>query len=167
MSGNSGTCSIGTIYLGKIYLGKIYLLMSDLSLVETFSFSCLIRDREADVRMIDKTHFVTNDLVMVMSGKNRDDSAKLIRNLSIERFPRERFSYITLPGKGNARVCLVDFKNAIKLIMVLPGKTATVIRDTMAEFIYHSFKDQLQHVSLVALMNNAESTGQVNSFTIL
>ena len=141
--------------------------MSNLSIVETFSFSCLIRDRVADVRIINKTHFATVDLVMVMSGKSRDDSAKLIRNLSNERFPRERLSYASLPGKGNARVCLVDLKNAIKLIMVLPGKTATAIRDTMAEFIYHSFKDQFQHTSLVTLMNDPVSPDQVNSFTIL
>lgn len=72
---------------------------------------------------------------MVMTGKNRDDSGKALRNISDETFQSVKFTERKLPGKGNAHTKLINFKDALELVMVLPGKIAKETRTQFANII--------------------------------
>ena len=50
-------------------------------------------------------------------------------------YPKEYIIERKMPGSGNSRVKLVSFKNAILLVMVLPGKTAKETRVRFADMI--------------------------------
>ena len=137
--------------------------MSDMPIVEIFSFSIIIPDRDASVRLVDKAWFVAVDLAMVMSGKNKDDAGKDVRGLTDDLFPLNNYKIQTLPGQGNKNIRLVNFKNAITLIMVLPGKTAKTFRGQFAEVIINAFKIGSQSTGVFAQMASAGSNIQVIS----
>ena len=48
---------------------------------KSISFDELVKDRNSTVRMSPDKLLYAVDLVMVVTGKNRDDSAKVIRDL--------------------------------------------------------------------------------------
>jgi hypothetical protein len=99
------------------------------------SFAEIIADRDADVRITHDNMIYAVDLVMVMTGKNRDDAGKAIRNISDETFQSVKFTDRRLPGKGNAHTKLVSFKDALELVMVLPGRIAKETRTKFAGII--------------------------------
>lgn len=72
---------------------------------------------------------------MVMTGKNRDDSGKALRNISDEIFLSEKFTERNTGGSGSSKTKLVSFEHAIELIMVLPGKVAKETRAKFANII--------------------------------
>jgi len=57
-----------------------------MSVPKTISFSELVQGRDASVRVTEDGLIYAVDLVMVMTGKNQHDSAKVIRDLSEDRF---------------------------------------------------------------------------------
>lgn len=101
----------------------------------TISFAEIIQNREADVRVTQDGLIFAVDLVMVMTGKSRDDSGKALRNISDEIFLSVKFTERKLPGKGNAHTKLISFKDALELVMVLPGKVAKETRTQFANII--------------------------------
>ena len=137
-------------------------IMADTCLVENFSFSCIVQDRIADVRLIDKTWLVAVDLAVAMSGKSPDHAGRDVRDLKEELFSKRDFVRKTLPGTGNANIRMVDFENAIKLVMVLPGKIA---RNLRAQFV-HIIVRHLKSTGVFAQMARTDSINQVISFTL-
>jgi len=87
------------------------------------------------VRVTDDGLFYAVDLAMVVTGKNRDDAAKSLRNLSNDIFQQEKFTYRSLSLTGGHATKLVAFQAAIELIMVLPGKVAKETRFKFSDII--------------------------------
>ena len=75
------------------------------------------------------------DLVMVMTGKDRDYAGQVLRRLPDETFSSGKLPDRNFPGKGNANIKLVSFKDALELVMVLPGKVAKETRSRFASII--------------------------------
>ena len=100
-----------------------------------FSFAEIVKGRESGVRVTHDNMLVAVDLAMVMSGKNKNDAGKDLKDLREDVFSAVKFTVRSLPGKGNANIRLVNFEDAIQLIMVLPGKVATQTRASFADII--------------------------------
>lgn len=99
-----------------------------------FSFAEVVQGRDASVRVSEDGLLYAVDLVMVMSGKNREDSAKAIRDLPTQLFQPERFS-CRQPEKGGHPTKLLTFQDALELVMVLPGRVAKQTRTQFANII--------------------------------
>jgi hypothetical protein len=103
--------------------------------MSVFSFEGLAPGRDTSVRVTDDGLMNAVDLAVAMSGKDRDAASKDLRMVDACVFPVENFIERKMPGSGNSRTKLVSFKNAILLIMVLPGKTAKETRVQFADII--------------------------------
>jgi hypothetical protein len=66
-----------------------------------FSFAEIIQGRDASVRVTEDGLLYAVDLVMVMTGKNRDDAGWSLRNIPEENFPSVKITDRKMPGKGN------------------------------------------------------------------
>ena len=94
----------------------------------TLSFTNLVKGRDASVRVIEDGLADLVDLVMVVTAKNCNDSNELLRDLKPSLFDKEK---ILVRNKRR----YVTLKDAITLIMVLPGKMAKEMRSQFAEII--------------------------------
>ena len=92
--------------------------------IEIFSFAEIVPDRESSARLIDNSLFIAVDLVVVGTGKDRNDSAKVLRDISEDVFLKSNYQIVSLPGTGNGKLKALNRDNASKLIMVLPGRVA-------------------------------------------
>ena len=106
-----------------------------MSVERKFSFAEIVQGRDASVRVTEDNLLVAVDLVMVASGKTKNDAGKDLRELKECIFSAAKFTVRTLPGKGNSNIKLVSLPNAIELIMVLPGKIAKETRSKFADII--------------------------------
>jgi hypothetical protein len=72
-------------------------------------------------------------LVIVVSGKSREDSVKTLRFLLEKYFNWEKKSFRSISGKSNGWIKLVTFQNAIdsELVMVLPSMVG---KETLTQF---------------------------------
>lgn len=100
----------------------------------SFSFAEIVQGRDASVRVTHDGLLYAVDLVMVVTGKNREDAAKAIRDLSPHHFQPEKFS-CRQPEKGGHPTKLLTFQNALELVMVLPGRIAKETRTQFANII--------------------------------
>ena len=101
---------------------------------QLFSFTGTVHGRESSVLMTDDGLLHAVDLVMVVTGKDRDQSGNVLRRLTHEIFPRDKFT--DRPSiRGGHPIKFITFQNAIELIMILPGKTAKNIRKQFADVI--------------------------------
>ena len=75
------------------------------------------------------------ELSMVVTGKNRDGAGKRLRDLKAEIFNPANILTLKLPGEGNKKTKIIDLRNAIELVMVLPGKSTKMMRKKFAEII--------------------------------
>jgi hypothetical protein len=102
---------------------------------KTISFEEVIQGRDSDVRVTDDGLIYAVDLVMVMTGLNRNDAGQVLRRLPDHVFPSGNLPERNLPGKGNAHTKLLTLQHAIELVMVLPGKLAREARVQFANVI--------------------------------
>ena len=102
----------------------------------TISFADIVKDREATVRITDDKMIYVIDLIMVVTGKNRNEAGMAFRRISDELLSSINLIERKTPGKGNANTKLITFQNAIELIMVLPGKIAKETRTKFADIIH-------------------------------
>ena len=98
-------------------------------------FAEVVPERDANVRVTHDSMIYAVDLVMVMTGLSRDDAGKTLRRLSEEIFSSGKLSEKNTGGSGNSRTKLVSFKNALELVMVLPGRVAKETRTKFASII--------------------------------
>ena len=87
------------------------------------------------VRVTNDCMLYAIDLVMVITEKNNNDAGLILRRLTDDIFLSNKLIERKTPGKGNSKTKLVSFKNAIELIMVLPGKMAKETRAKFADVI--------------------------------
>ena len=94
----------------------------------TISFAEIVQGRDATVRVTSDGMIYAVDLVMIMTGKNCNDSNECLRELSSSLFNKEKFLI-------RSRSRLVSFEHALELVMVLPGKVAKETRTKFASII--------------------------------
>lgn len=124
-----------------------------------FSFAEIVKGRDSSVRVTGDSLFFAVDLAMVVTGKNRDDAGKALRNLADETFPSVKFTDRKLPGKGNGHTKLVTFPDGMELIMVLPGKVAREIRVKFSDIIRRYLAGD--HSLITEVLDNAQSDSPI------
>ena len=102
----------------------------------TISFDDLVKGRDATVRVTPDKFLYAVDLVMVMTNKDRDQAAMVLRRLSEKVFSSSKFIERRTSSHGGYKTKLLGFKDAINLIMVLPGKFAREARKQFANIIH-------------------------------
>jgi hypothetical protein len=126
-----------------------------------FSFAEIVKGRNDSVYMTSDGFLHVIDLVMVITGHNRDTSGKILRRLDPAVFHpdkiQERQSFT---GNGSRMIKLISCKNAIELIMVLPGTTAKETRVQIASIIQRLIAGDLSPIKEVK--TNANSRDSVN-----
>ena len=128
--------------------------------LKTISFEEIVTGRDATVRVTSDNLIYAVDLVMVVTGQNRDHAGKTIRNISDETFSSEKFSDKKTPGTGNSKTKLLTFKHAIELIMVLPGKMAKEIRSKFADIIHRHMAEEEGDSPVHELARNTLMSGE-------
>lgn len=110
--------------------------MPDPSVIFTgkvFSFAEIVQDRTSSVQVTDDGFLYAVDLVMVMTGKDRNYAGQTLRRLSEEEFSscklQERQLRAGLPTK------VISFHDSIELVMALPGKKAKRVKTQFANII--------------------------------
>lgn len=125
----------------------------------TISFADIVKGRDANVRVSKSGKVFAVDLAMVVTGKDRDHAGQTLRSISEEIFLSRKFSEENTGGSGNSRTKLVSFKDALELIMVLPGKIAMQTRAQFAHILTRYMAgDQSMHDDINA---NAASDGPI------
>ena len=92
------------------------------------SFAEIVQGRDALVRVTDDGHFDVVDTVMVVTGKDCNQSNETLRSLRPSLFDKEKF--FMRNGRRYA-----SKQDIIALIMILPGKIAKEIRAQFAKII--------------------------------
>ena len=87
------------------------------------------------VRFTDDGMLYAVELVMVITGKNRDEAGMVLRRLPKDIFNLAKLIERNTGGRGNSKTKLISFTNALELIMVLPGKMARETRTKFADLI--------------------------------
>ena len=103
--------------------------------IQALSFAEIIQGRDASVRVTHDGMIYAVDLVVVMTGLSRDDAGKTLRRLSDKHFSSDKLSERNIGGSGCSKTKLVSFKDALELIMVLPGNVAKETRVQFKEII--------------------------------
>ena len=115
---------------------------------------------DGTVRIKDDGLLYAVDFTMLISGKNRDDAAKDLRNIPEDFFPSAKFITRNTGGRGNYKTKLVSLNDAIQLIMILPGKFANQNRCKFASILKRYFAGDSSVVK--QLKENAESSNPIN-----
>ncbi len=66
--------------------------------LKCISFDEFVQGRDANVRVTDDGYLYAVDLVMVMTGKNQDDSGKVLRRLTDDLFSLSKIVEKAMPG---------------------------------------------------------------------
>jgi len=103
--------------------------------IQALSFAEIIKGRDSSVRVTQDHMIYAVDLVMVMTGKDRDHAGQALRGISDEKFSSLKISERNTGGCGNSRTKLVSFEHALELIMVLPGDEAKRTRVQFADIL--------------------------------
>lgn len=99
------------------------------------SFDGVSNHSQSQVRITPDMMIFGVDLVMSVTGKDRNSAARVLRRLSDDIFPVSKLvkrNVIGIPGNNTT---VLSFPDAIELIMVLPGKTAKSIRRKFVDII--------------------------------
>ena len=124
-----------------------------------FSFAEVVQGRDAGVRVTEDGLLYAVDLVMVMSGKDRNNSGRDLRDLSDAVFQSTKFVDRQLSNHGGHKTKLVSFENALELIMVLPGKVAKETRKAFASIIHRYLAGDTSLITEIEA--NAESSSPI------
>lgn len=124
-----------------------------------FSFAEIVQGRDASVRVTDDNMLYAVDLVMAMTGKDRNNAGRDLRDLSDEIFQSTKFVDRQTSTRGGHKTKLVSFSNAIELIMVLPGKVAKETRAKFADIIKRYLAGDKSLITEVEA--NAQSTAPI------
>ncbi len=103
------------------------------------SFAKIVQGRDSSVRVTDDGLMDVVDTVMIVTSKDCNHSNELLRNLKPSLFDNEK-----LVMRNQRRY--VTLKDAITLIMVLPGKIVKEIRSQFADIIEDYIKTNMTPV---------------------
>ena len=126
---------------------------------KSFSFAEIVHGRDSSVRVTDDGLLYAVDLVMVVTGKDRDYAGQVLRSISHDIFHPMKFHERQLSTRGGLKTKLVSFQDAIELVMVLPGHKAKETRTQFAEIIKRYLAGDMSLVSEIE--TNAESSSPI------
>lgn len=118
--------------------------------VSTISFAEIIHGRDSSVRVTDDGLIYAVDLVMVVTELERKHAGQALRRVMERNLLGFNLKHRNTGGQGNSKTELINLKDAIQLIMVLPGEMAKTIRaqigDVMTKFFAgdESLVDQIR-----------------------
>ena len=101
-------------------------------LEKTVSFAEIIQGRDSSVPVTADGMLHAVQLVMTMTGKDRNCAGRDLRDLPDDIFQSTKFVERQLSSRGGYKTKLVSLSDAIELVMVLPGKVA---KETRAQFV--------------------------------
>jgi hypothetical protein len=116
--------------------------MSCSKAITAISFAEIIHGRDASVRVTHDGFIYVVDLVMAVTGLDRNHSGNALRRVIDKNLLSLNLSERNTGGKGNARTQLVNLKEALQLIMVLPGEMAKTVRMQISETMNDYFKGE-------------------------
>jgi len=128
--------------------------------MEAFSFAEVVNERDSSVRMSPDGLLYAVDLVMVMTGRDRNYSGQVLRRLDEEEFDETKLQKRQL--HGGLQTKLISFEDAIELVMVLPGKRATRFRKQCKEIISRYLDGDR---SMCSEIFENQSMGKIKSYT--
>ena len=130
--------------------------------VQAITFEEVIEGQASTVRVTEDKMIVANDLIMAITGSNRNDAAKTLARIPEDIFSHDKLSIKNLPGKGNSQIKVVSLPDAIELVMVLPGKMSKMYCKKIADVIVRYLDgDQSMCHEIVANGN----MGKIKSYT--
>jgi hypothetical protein len=133
--------------------------------VETFSID---GDTGGSIRLVDVTidevvvtHVAAIDLITIVTGRDRHDSARILRRITSENDEfKTTFSHL-FAGRGRQyKTALLNFREALALVMQLPGKTAKEFRRSACTILARYM------VGDVSLIDEIEANTDSTSFTL-
>ena len=92
-------------------------------------------------------------MVMSVTGKDRNNSARVLRRLKDDIFPVTKLIKRYIPGMTGFDTTVLSFPDAIELIMVLPGKTPKSIRRQFVDIIMSYMVNDQRLKDLVPTIN--------------
>ena len=105
--------------------------------MDRLSFEQIVKGSNSSVKITPDQMIYAVDLVMVITGQDRNNSAKVLRRVSEKKsFPESKLikRKISTPS-GEYDTTFVTFPDAIELVMVLPGKIAQEFRSRFVKII--------------------------------
>ena len=100
---------------------------------------------------------------MVVTGKNADDAAKALRNLSDDLYRQAKFTCRT-PPTGGRPTRFVTYEDALQLVMALGGKQTKLMKAQCAEILTRYFAGDSTMVK--ELQANASSSVPLNVLAV-
>lgn len=160
MSGNGGASASGPSGSGSSSnVSSSTVTKQPASVTKTISFAEIVKDRNAEVRVTADGLLYAVDLTAVMIGKDNEYSALVLRRLSPDEFDPIKLIGRKIGSSGRHETKLISFKDALQLVMVLPGKIA---KETKAQFAAIIQRYMAGEASLHdEIMANAASTSSV------
>ena len=127
--------------------------------IHSISFAEIIHGRDSTVRVTHDHLIYAVDLVMVVSALERDQAGLALRRVSSKNLLSINLIERNTGGKGNARTQLVNLKDALQLIMVLPGEMAKTVRAQIGDIMTKFFAGDKSLVNQIHA--NASSTSPI------
>jgi len=127
--------------------------------IQSISFAEIIRGRDSTVRVTHDHLIYAVDLVIVVSDLERNQAGLALRRVIEKNLLSIKMIERNTGGKGNARTQLVNLKDALQLIMVLPGEMAKTVRAQIGDIMTKFFAGDKSLVDQIH--TNASSTSPI------
>jgi hypothetical protein len=101
----------------------------------TISFEEIIHGRDSTVRYTHDNYIYAVDFVMVVTALQRDQAGLSLRRVIAKNLLSIQMIERNTGGKGNGKTQLISLRDALQLIMLLPGETAKAVRLEMAQIM--------------------------------
>lgn len=110
--------------------------------IKAISFAEIIHGRDSSMRVTHDGFIYAVDLVMVVTGLDRNHSGNALRRVIDRNLLSLNLSERNTGGKGNSNTKLINLKEALQLVMVLPGEMAKTVRVQISEIMTDFFKGE-------------------------
>lgn len=127
--------------------------------IQSISFAEIIRGRDSTIRVTHDHLIYAVDLVIVVSDLERNQAGLALRRVIEKNLLSIKMIERNTGGKGNARTQLVNLKDALQLIMVLPGEMAKTVRAQIGDIMTKFFAGDESLVDQIHA--NASSTSPI------
>jgi hypothetical protein len=109
--------------------------MSCSKAITAISLADIVRGRESYVRTTHDDMIYAVDLIMVVARLERDQAGLALRRILKTNLISIKVIQRNTGGKGNYKTQLVNFEDAMELVMVLAGKNALQVRKQFKDVI--------------------------------
>lgn len=133
--------------------------MSSSEPVHSLSFAEIIHGRDSTVRVTHDHLIYAVDLVMVVTALERKHAGQALRRVVDKNLLGFNLKHRNTGGQGNSKTEMVDLKEALQLIMVLPGDMAKTVRAQIGDIMTKFFAGDKSLVNQIHA--NASSTSPI------